>query len=91
MAAMRPRREKSSLEVAAYDEAMSRQRTMREEHRQIIREQSSIALKKMHSVRSLKVRVETSPLHSRPRQFPTDPESTPGAVPGIGVRPSSLG
>ena len=74
---MRPRREKSSLEVAAYDEAMSQQRTMREEHRQIIREQSSIASRKMLSVRNLKVRVGASPIPLPPATIPHNCESSP--------------
>jgi|MDSW01.1.fsa_nt_gb hypothetical protein len=56
MANARPRKMTSKLEMAAYDEAMTSQKTMRASHRAIVREQSSIAARKMQSVRSLRVR-----------------------------------
>jgi hypothetical protein len=55
MANARPRKMTSKLEMAAYDEAMTSQKTMRASHRAIVREQSSIAARKMQSVRSLRV------------------------------------
>lgn len=51
-----PKMQPSRRMLAAYDDAMTTQRSLRATHRTIVAEQSEIALKKFQSVKDLGVR-----------------------------------
>ena len=60
--------------LAAYDDAMTTQRSLRATHRTIVAEQSEIALKKFQSVKDLGVRLDAC-LGIAPRVIPDGPRT----------------
>ena len=77
-----PKMQPSKRMLAAYDDAMTTQRSLRATHRTIVAEQSEIALKKFQSVKDLGVRLDAC-LGIAPRVIPDGPRTGGSDRPAI--------